>query len=231
MAKKYKYILAIIIGVLPLYTWMIWYRLTHAPVFTTNELLLYPILIGGGNIIWILLLNKHLLKDKLSSFNPGSGKWPMDILVGLLLTGIYFSLMFIERETIMKWLPSGPPPSNELINMMIGLANNPILLAIWLGPVVWIGIALFEEVSRTFLLNCLWKVSPGRNWDFVVILIVAVIIGVAHLYQGMFGIVSIGFKSIIMGLYYYRYRRILPLIISHGLYDSFQVIFFVSQVG
>jgi hypothetical protein len=38
-----------------------------------------------------------------------------------------------------------------------GIAHNPLLIAIWLGPVVWIGVA-FEELTRVFMLNRLWKV-------------------------------------------------------------------------
>lgn len=227
--NRLKYIIAILIGVLPIYVWMIWYRLTHSPVFETYELLAYPLIFGGGNIILILLLNKYLLKEPLSSFNTGKGGITTDIIVGFLLTVIYFVLFFLDRVTIANWLPSGPPPSNELIDLMVDLSNNPVLLTIWLGPVVWIGVALFEEISRTFFLLCLWKLSDKKQWIYSSIIIVAVFVGVAHLYQGMFGIVSIGIKGLVMGLYYYKYRRILPLVISHALYDSIQVIFFINQ--
>ena len=54
-------------------------------------------------------------------------------------------------------------------------------------------------------------------------------IGIAHLYQGTAGIISIGLKSVIISFYFYKYRRLLPLIISHALYDGFQFAFFVLQ--
>jgi membrane protease YdiL (CAAX protease family) len=227
--NKLKYIIAILIGVLPLYVWMVWYRLTHSPVFEIYELLAYPLIFGGGNILLILVLNRYLLKERLSLFNTGKGSVGKDFLVGLILTVIYFALFFLDRVTIANWLPSGPPPSNELIDLMINLSNNPVLLAIWLGPVVWIGVALFEELSRTFFLLCLWKMSDKKEWIYISIIIVAVFVGVVHLYQGLFGIVSIGIKGLVMGFYYYKYRRILPLVISHALYDSIQVIFFINQ--
>jgi len=48
-----------------------------------------------------------------------------------------------------------------------------------------------------------------------------------HLYQGAFGIVSISIQGLVIGFFYYKFRRIWPLIISHALYDSLQIIMFV----
>lgn len=231
MSNSLKNIMAICIGILPINIIMIWYRLTTTEGFTTGDMLVYPMLFGGGNIILILSLNKYLLKAKLNDFNRGKGKWHWDILVGLLLTLIYFLLILIEQRTISKILPKGQPPPNEIINLMIDLAHNPVLLAIWLGPVVWIGVALFEELSRTFFLNCLWRLSNNKSWEFLSILLVSINAGFMHLYQGSFGIISTGIQGLIIGLYYYKFKRILPLIISHALYDSIQIITFVIQVS
>lgn len=231
MNNKLKNTLAIFIGILPINIIMIWYRLTHTEGFTTIDMLVYPILFGGVNIILILSLNKYLLRAKLNDFNKGKGKWYWDILIGLLLTIIYFLLMIIEQRTISKILPQGQPPPKEVINLMIDLAHNPVLLAIWIGPVVWIGVALFEELSRTFFLNCLWRLSNNKLWEFFSILLVSITVGLMHLYQGPFGIISTGIQGLIIGLYYYKFRRLLPLIISHALYDSIQIITFVIQIS
>jgi membrane protease YdiL (CAAX protease family) len=231
MNHKLKNILAICIGVLPINIIMIWYRLTHSEGFSTVEMLLYPLLFGGGNILLILALNKYLLKEKIKDFNPGKREWTWDISIGILLTAIYFLLLFIERATLAKILPQGKPPSQEVINGMIEMAKKPILLAIWLGPVVWIGVSIFEELQRVFLLNCFWRLSNNRYWESLSILLSAFLWGFTHLYQGPFGIISISFQGIIMGLFYYKFRRIWPLIISHALYDSIQVIMFVIQVS
>ncbi|RKY46811.1 MAG: hypothetical protein DRP88_05810, partial [Candidatus Neomarinimicrobiota bacterium] len=86
-----------------------------------------------------------------------------------------------------------------------------------------------EELSRVFLLKCLWNVNDNKNWHIAVIFLASTLIGVAHLYQGTAGIISIGLKSIIMCFYFYKYRRLLPLIISHALYDGAQFTFFIIQ--
>ena len=31
--------------------------------------------------------------------------------------------------------------------------NDPLLLAVWPGPVAWLGVATFEELTRVFMLN------------------------------------------------------------------------------
>ena len=92
-----------------------------------------------------------------------------------------------------------------------------------------ISIALFEELSRTFLLKCLWNINEDKNWHIIAIMLASTLIGVVHLYQGLAGIISIGIKSVIVSFYFYKHRRLLPLIISHGLYDGLQVAFFVVQ--
>ena len=230
MDQKLKNILAICIGILPFNFILVWYGLTQNELFTVSDMLVYPLLFGGGIIVLILALNKYLLKQKIADFTPGKGRWYVDILTGILMTAVYFALVFVEQLTITRLLPQGRPPSQEVISLMTALANNPLLLAIWLGPVVWIGVAIFEEVQRIFFMNCLWRLSNNKIWEWSVIFIVAVIWGFMHLYQGPFGIISVSIQGLVMGLYYYKFRRIWPLIISHALFDSIQIIMFVIQV-
>ena len=230
MNKTFRNILAISIAILPINIIMIWYRLTQTDNFSTTDMIVYPLIFGGGISILILFLNKYLIKDTFKeTFNSGKGTWYWDTLTGLGLTVIYFAMFFLERATLYQWIPNHNPPNTELIDTMIDLANNPLLMIIWFGPVLWIGIALFEELSRVFLLKCLWNVNDNQNWHIAVIFFASTLIGVAHLYQGTAGIISIGFKSVIMSFYFYKYRRLLPLIISHGLYDGIQFAFFVMQ--
>ena len=230
MNKTIRNILAISIAILPINFIMIWYRLTQTENFSTTDMTFYPLLFGGGTIILILFLNKFLLKDSFkTTFNSGKGTWYWDILIGLGLTAIYFAMFFLERATLMQWIPRNSPPNTELIDVMIDLANSPMLMIIWFGPVLWIGIALFEELSRTFLLKSLWNISDNKNWHIAAIFLASALIGTVHLYQGLAGVISIGLKSIVMSYYFFKYRRLLPLIISHGLYDGLQFAFFIIQ--
>jgi len=148
----------------------------------------------------------------------------------VILTTIAFVLFFIEKQTLMIWLPNNNPANIEILNAIIDIANNPILLIIWFGPVLWIGIALFEELSRVFLLKCLWNISDNETWIFVSIFLTSILIGTVHLYQGMAGVIGIGLKSIIFCLYYYKYRRLFPLVFSHVLYDGLQFAYLIVQL-
>ncbi len=225
-----KNILAISIAILPINLIMIWYRLTQTENFSTVDMTVYPLLFGGGSVVLILWLNKYLLRASFrTTFNSGESTWGKDVGVGLGLTAVYFTMFFVERATLMQWLPNNNPPNTELINVMVDLAHSPLLMVVWFGPVLWLGIALFEELSRTFLLKCLWNISENRKWHIAVIFLASTLIGLAHLYQGVYGIISIGLKSVVVSLYFYKYRRLLPLIISHGLYDGLQFAFFVIQ--
>lgn len=230
MSKTLRNILAISIAILPINIIMIWYRLTQSENFSTSDMTIYPLLFGGGTILLILFLNKYLIKDTFKeTFNLGNGIWYIDILAGLGLTVFYFGLFFLSRATLYQWFPNHNPPNSELIDTMVDLANSPMLMVIWFGPVLWIGISLFEELSRTFLLNCLWNINKGKDWHVVAIIFASTLIGAVHLYQGLAGIISIGIQGLIAGFYFYKYRRLFPLIIAHGLYDGIQMLFFVMQ--
>ncbi len=231
MNKKTRNIISISIAILPINLIMIWYRLTQTESFTTSDMIIYPMIFGGVTIILILLLNKYVVLDTFrSTFNKGNGTWYWDILSGLILTAISFILFFIEKQTLMMWLPNNNPASKEVVNVLIDIANKPILLIIWFIPVLWIGIALFEELSRIFLLKCLWNISENKKWIIVAILLTSILIGTVHLYQGIAGVISILVKSIVFCLFYYKYRRLLPLIIAHALYDGLQFAYLIVQL-
>jgi membrane protease YdiL (CAAX protease family) len=230
MNKSFRNILAISIAILPINTIVIWYRLTQAENFSTLGMTVYPLIFGGGTVILILLLNKYLLKASFKeTFNSDKGIWYWDILIAIGLTAIYFTLFFFTRATIYRWIPSHNPPNTELINTLIDLANSPLLMVIWFGPVLWVGIALFEELSRTFMLKALWNINEKKGWHIITIFLTSTLIGFVHLYQGTAGIISIGLQSIIICFYFYKHRRLLPLVISHGLYDGAQFLFFILQ--
>ncbi|NNF32929.1 MAG: CPBP family intramembrane metalloprotease [Saprospiraceae bacterium] len=225
-------LLAVAIAILPVNIFMIWYRLSGDGSFTPSEMLIYPLVIGGGLCIVIFLLNKYLLKANFTeTFNEGQGNWMTDILVGLGLAVIYFAMFYVERQTLYQWIPNNQPPNDDLFNTIREIAGDPLLMLVWFGPVLWIGVALFEELSRVFMLKCLWNVKEDRVWEVVVIFLTSALIGMAHIYQGTAGAISIGLKSVVVCFYFYRYRRFLPLVISHALYDGLQFAVLLVQIG
>jgi membrane protease YdiL (CAAX protease family) len=217
-------ILAVVIVYVPLYVFALWSQLSQQTI-TLRELFLYPLLLGGGGVVFILLIYRFALRERIASLNLKPGKWLTDVLVGILLAAVFLGLLIVQQVIQSRWMPrtQGPLPQ-ELITLFRGIVNSPLLLAIWLGPVVWLGVATFEELSRVFMLNRFWTIWPQSFVRWLVLVISACLFGLIHSYQGPVSVVAIALQGFIYGWYYMRFGRVWPMIIGHALYDSFQVI-------
>jgi hypothetical protein len=134
-----------------------------SPVFgvPSAELILYPLIFGGISILIIYLLKKYFLKENLNDFNSKKGSFVKDIVWGIILTGIYFILFYVERLTLTDWLTF--ISNKELINLMLEMRSKPLFLVLWFGPVLWIGVALYEELIRVYILSSLWKLFKSKT--------------------------------------------------------------------
>lgn len=221
-------LIAASIATIPGVILLFWFRHMDRASATIFDMLAYPLLFGTGLLALILLLNRYMCKESISSFNPAAGSLPLDIVHGLILFLVYVALTVLQQVTIVRWIPTeGPPP--EIQELIRGLSEDPLLLAIWLGPVVWIGVALFEELHRTFFLKCLWSVwrTPVGRWSIACGS--AALSGAIHSYQGPIGVISTTIMGFIAALYYLKRGRIWPLVIAHALYDSGWIIFGVAM--
>ena len=219
--NKLKSVIALSIMVFIPFGLMIWIRNHQSTGFASIELVVYPLLFGGLSIAILFLIKKYFLREKLTDFNSGEGRWGTDIAWGLFLTTIYFILFYVERMTLSNVLQFNS--NMELLGLMLDMRENPILLLIWFGPVLWIGIALYEELIRVFILTSLWKWSESFIWAIAVIFISSIIFGLVHSSQGSYGMVTIGIKSLVSGYFFFRKKRLMPLVYAHVLYDGIQV--------
>lgn len=216
-----KRILALIVVVLVPALAMTWYRAHQASAFATTELIAYPLLFGGTGIVVIAAVKRWFLGESLAAYNAGSGSPWSDLGWGGLLCVAYFVLFFAERAALSGVLVS--VPNLELLGLMLDMRGNPVLLGLWFGPVLWIGIASFEELLRVFMLSELWALSRSKTWAVAVIGIAAVMAGLLHWSQGPYGIVTITVQGLVSGTFFYFRRRLLPLVFAHVLYDGLQV--------
>jgi membrane protease YdiL (CAAX protease family) len=223
--KTVKRIIALIIIVLIPVVIMIWLRNHLSTGFASSELIKFPLIFGITGIIIIYAVKRYFLNENIRDFNKSKGSILKDLLLGLTLAVVYFILFFIFRITLSNILSFNQ--NTELLNLMIDMRENPFLIILWFGPVLVIGIAMFEELMRAFTLTILWDLNNSKLWIYISIIISATITGLTHWSQGSYGIVTIGLKSIITGLFYLKYRRLLPLIVAHILYDGVQVAFFL----
>jgi membrane protease YdiL (CAAX protease family) len=217
-------ILAVVAVCVPIYVFALWSHLSQQTI-TLRELFLYPLLLGGGNVVLALLIYRFICGERIASLNLKAGKWRTDVLVGILLAAVFLGLLVFQQVVQSRWLPraAGPPPQT-VITLFQGIVSNPLLLAIWLGPVAWLGVATFEELSRVFMLNRLWTVWPQPLARWSILLLSACLFGLVHIYQGSVSVVAIALQGFIYGWYYMRFGRVWPMIIGHALYDSFQVV-------
>jgi membrane protease YdiL (CAAX protease family) len=222
-------ILAAAAAVAPMAAISTWMYLLRDSAVTLNEMLLWPLLGGGSLIFWILFLHLLVCGDGLAGLGFRVGRPWLDVGLGVGLSVGLLGFHFGFGATVARLLPPRPPVE-EIIELLAGLARNPWLLAIWLGPVVWIGVALFEELMRAFLLRRLWRVWNGPVGKWVVIFGVSALIAVAHGYQGSAAILSIGIMSVFKGWFFMATGRIWALIVAHALYDSVQIVMVVIAI-
>jgi hypothetical protein len=110
------------------------------------------------------------------------------------------------------------------------LAGNPWLLALFLGPVLFIGVAGSEELTRVFFITRWMKISSSKVWIGIGVFLSALLFGLNHIQQGPAGIISVSLNGLIMVLWYLRFGRIFHLIVAHYLYDAFQIVMVVILI-
>ena len=221
---------AVAIGIVPLYAMVIWsgFRNLDNPaaratdVETTLATLLLMVVGFGGLILLVL---KALNGENLSDLDfKRSSSW-LDITHGLLLViPLIISQLFLGILARFFTVPEVPAANKSLA---YALAGDSTLLLVWLGPVIWLQAGVFEEFTRVFMLSRLWKVWPGQTARYFVLAASALLFGLGHLSQGFFGVLGTMAIGLILGFYYLRSGRVLPLVISHALYDTTVIVMLV----
>lgn len=104
------------------------------------------------------------------------------------------------------------------VNTQVAAANLSDVW--WSGPVLVLAAienAVLEEVIMVGYLFTRWR-QIGWSWPLVIGLS-ALIRGTYHLYQGFGGFVGNIAMGLILGVFFLRTRRVLPLVIAHSLLD------------
>jgi len=214
---------------LPMLVIAYWVQRPPEGGITLRVLFLGPLLGGGALLFWTLFLHLVVCGDGLDRLGFTRKRPGLDILLGAGLAAGLLAFQLVFNATAARLFPPRPPVP-AVLELLAGVARDPWLLLLWLGPVVWIGVALFEEVARCFLLRRLWRAWPGVAGSWGAILLVSALTGWVHVYQGAAAIVSIGLQSVLLGSFYLRTGRIRSLIVAHGLFDSIQVVLAVLTI-
>ena len=223
-------ILAVLLAVGPAYLVALFNHLTRNAAYTLTELLAYPSIFGTGTIVLILALNRYMCGEGLGAFNPRKGSIPRDVGAGVLLGGAALAVHFGLQGSVYRLLPGVEQNMDSVRVLFRGLSENPLVLAYFLGPVIWIGVAGFEELTRAFFLTRTWTVWGSMRARWALVALSALLFGLVHIYQGISGAVGNAVIGLLMGAFFLQFGRILPLIVAHALFDSAQIILVVSMV-
>ena len=222
--KAWTQLLAVVLGVLPLYLGLVVLQLRTGQQLSIQAFILYLAVIAPLAIVIAFLLLRFLCAENPRDLNLRPGKLSSDLLAVLVL-----SLVIIVANVVSTYFLSGllpESPSNTSVrNLFRELAASPGRLGLFVGPLFFLG-AASEEVIRVLLLSRVWKVWPSTPVKLVAIVISACLFGLIHLYQGP---VSAGWTAIfglIMAFYYLAFGRVVPLILAHYLTNALQVVVF-----
>jgi membrane protease YdiL (CAAX protease family) len=177
---------------------------------------------GGLMLVCLYFLNRQTVRD----LQLQSGSFWRDLLLGLqaFLT-LLASVMAFGTLTRLMGGENVPSATLELGKQ---LAADRQLAAMFLGPVIWLKAALLEEFSRVFILSRLWRVYPEPQARWAVLLFSAVIFGLGHLWQGWYGVLGTLLIGLVLGWFYLRNGRFLPLILAHGAYDTMVMLVLIA---
>jgi membrane protease YdiL (CAAX protease family) len=221
-------VLAILLGVAPIYAMTIMIHLSTDELPALRDIFLYTTVVAGIMIVVMLLLLRYLCGERISGLNLKAGKWWKDVVGGVVLGMTTLGLHLLLQGPLNRMFPS--EPVSGLGDFFNGLAENVWLFVLFVGPVLWIGVAGCEELTRIFLLSRLWKIWSADAWRWSTVVLSAVLFGLGHLYQGTAGMVDTGITGLLLAVYYLVFGRVWPLIIAHYLHDAIQIVLLVILI-
>lgn len=210
-----------------MYAWLIWsgagYDGEWAPdQQTVRDFFYYGTIYfvtGGG---WLLLSLRFISRETLAALNLRRDTLWNDVRAG-------FSLCFttIVLGSVADWVIYNLPGFTETAASQDISDTTHLGLAMVLATVFysWTAAAVFEEFLRGFTMSRLLKFSDSTGMRAAAVGITTILFGAYHLYYGIYGALSICVFGLIFGVYYARHGRILPLIIAHGLYDTWSTLY------
>jgi membrane protease YdiL (CAAX protease family) len=166
-SKAWIQLLAVVIGVLPLYSSLIIFQLRRNEPFSIQVYIFYLAVIAPLAIVIAFLLLRFLCGENPRDLNLRPGKLSLDLLAMLILSLVILVASVISTHFLSELLPESASSTSDT-DLFVALAANSGLLVLFAGPLFLLG-AASEEVIRAFLLSRLWKVWPSPTGKWVAI--------------------------------------------------------------
>jgi uncharacterized protein len=183
---------------------------------------LYCLLMAGQGV-WVVVVLLLVLFGRVSLADVGLGLrgfadqiWL--VVASAILAGVYFvwlvlSLVGLRQNAIKKVDNSKKVP--ERTRAMFPVTKRE--KRVWIVTAIVVGIAE-ELLFRGFLFYLLGTLFPGLPL-FAILIIVSLLFGAGHLYQGPGTAVQPALIGLLFGIFYIAFGSILPCIVLHVLQD------------
>ena len=192
----------------------------------TSDLVYNQAVIWFANIIMLIIIFTGIklrgegLRQFGFSFKKISWKIGLKTFLHSMLVFILALAGFIIGSIIMANISGIPEPSD--MSSYDYLKDNIWMLFLTLGGVYIVASFGEEVIYRAFLINRISELGlSGKTGKAIVLIVSAIIFGLAHYNWGLTGIVQTSFMGLVLGLcYLYLKKRIWILIIAHAYMDT-----------
>lgn len=212
-------------------------------LFVSCELIIAVVIVGGSltgvippsGILFLLLFGwlslwlRGIGWREIGLRHPA--RWGYTLLSAVIVGIAYQFLSIYALDPLIVLVTSRPVD----LSQFAPIKGNTAMLVGFLVT-AWTVIAFGEElIFRGYLLNRVAGLSDGDGLTWAVsLVVVSVLFGVGHLYQGVSGVIDNIFSGLVFGgLYLWSGRNLWWPIIAHGVYDSvaFVLIFLDKYPG
>jgi hypothetical protein len=222
MGDKNKFILIIIVCILPVYLVTMYYRVFDLFEYNIHQLFRIYLPFVTISLLSILLLNKYFLRKSIKFYNATKGTPLTDITISFLLIAIYYVSLCITYLVFSEWM-SIEIDKSGIIQMIRDIYSDPGYTAILMGVFIPVTEG-FWVISSVFVLQNLWSFEKGKSNDMIYLFIFALFSSTINIQNGLEGIVFWFLVSVASYLIYYKYRKVIPLIITYCLVMYFDII-------
>ena len=224
MGIKTKQILAVLIGVLPLYIINIYANVTDNIAYLPEVVLLkYPAFVALVLLI-VFLLNKFLLKKELSVFNQYKSTFLYDIAIAFLFLITYYFLLSLSQISYTRWLNENVDQT-AVFDLARNIYANWFYTSLLFGPFVLLTQSAWV-ISSAFTLNNLWDLTNSKTGHWIIIVLLAAVISFVNYHNGIQGVIFWFTINLAANIFYYNYRRATPLLIAFFIINGLTLLVF-----
>ena len=177
----------------------------------------------AGLLIVLITLWSSNWNWELVSFKTST--WRKSFKQSLILTVPVYTATFIIHIVVEKYIGSADLSSFDAIR---GNPDRLILIILF----SWVSASLGEELFfRGYLLNQikqLFHKSKIRN--FLAILLSSIVFSIAHLYQGIPGVIKIFLVGALLGIIFIKYKNLKLVILLHAIIDTTSLLLLYFEI-